>query len=165
MAAFNIYGKIMPDLITHIACASFLADKKYRFVFFLLAGAILPDVTRLFFILLPENYSAYWFFTVMHSPLISVLMVILIVQFFEEKIRMQACWWFLIGLATHLFLDSLQLHFGEYAYPWLFPWSLRGAEFGLFWPETPLYVAPGLAVAAIIWYYIRKRNLQRTKIK
>jgi membrane-bound metal-dependent hydrolase YbcI (DUF457 family) len=153
----------MPDLVTHIAFASFFADKKYRYIFFLLAGAILPDITRLFFLFFPENYSAYWFFTVMHSPVISILMVILIVQFFEEKIRVQAGWWFIVGLATHLILDSLQLHFGEYAYPWLFPFSLRGAEFGLFWPEDPLYIAPVLALAAVIWYYIRKRRLKNYK--
>ncbi len=153
----------MPDLITHTAFASFFADKKYRFVFFLLLGAVLPDVTRLFFLFFPDNYSAYWFFTSLHSPLLLILFCVIIVQFFEKDIRWAAFWWLLLGVATHLGLDALQKHLGSYAYPWLFPFSLKGTEWGLFWPEDPLYVAPLLAGAAIIWYYVRTRLLNKPK--
>jgi len=151
----------MPDLITHTAFASFFADKKYRYIFFLLAGAVLPDVTRLFFLLLPNNYEAYWFFTAMHSPAVMILMCVLIVQFFQKDIRWRAFWWLLLGVATHLGLDALQKHLGSYAYPWFFPFSMKGTEWGLFWPEDPLYVAPFLVVAAIVWYYIRTRLINK----
>ncbi|MFC1721509.1 metal-dependent hydrolase [Patescibacteria group bacterium] len=150
----------MPDLITHVAFASFFADKKYRYIFFLLLGAVLPDVTRLFFLIFPDNYQAYWFFTAMHSPLVMILMALLVVQFFAEKLRWAAFWWLLLGILTHLVLDSLQLHFGSYAYPWFFPFSFQGTEWGLFWPEDPLYVAPFLVILAILWYYWRSKKLK-----
>lgn len=149
----------MPDLITHTAIASFFSDKQYRYIFFLLLGAILPDVTRLFFVLFPDNYTAYWFFTGMHSPLILVLLALLVVQFFAKSLRKPAFWWIMLGVAIHLILDSLQLHYGEFAYPWFFPFSLQGTEFGLFWPEDPLYIAPVLAILAFVWYYVRRRKL------
>ncbi len=155
----------MPDLVTHIAFASFFADRKYRWVFFLLFGAILTDVTRLFFLLFESNYEAYWFFYVMHSPFIALLVVLLLSFLFSAKIRRIACLWMLLGVATHLALDALQIHFSKFSYPWIFPFSMEGSAWGLFWPEDPLYVAPFIALAAIVFFLIRKYKLNKTKCK
>lgn len=151
----------MPDLITHVAFASFFADKKYRWIFFLLLGAILPDITRLFFLFWPNSHEMYWFFTAMHSPLGLIMLTLLISFFFDAKIRKEAFWWTLAGVATHLGLDALQIHMSDFAYPWLFPFSMKGTAWGLFWPEQPLYVVPFLVIAALIYYYFRRRPLNR----
>ena len=155
----------MPDLITHVAFASFFADKKYRWVFFLFLGAVLPDVTRLFFLFFPNSHSAYWFFSALHSPVGLVLLTLLISFFFAPEIRKSAWRWMLYGIGLHLLLDIFQRHLSEFSYPWLFPFSFYGTGWGLFWPEDPLYVAPFLAVAAIIFYLVRQRKMKNAKRK
>lgn len=152
----------MPDLITHAAFASFFADKKYRWIFFLLAGAVLPDITRLFFLFFPDNHNAYWFFSALHSPVGFVLFSLLLVFFFAPAIRKQAWFWLLIGLTTHFGLDLLQRHLSDFSYPWFFPFSFRGTSWGLFWPEDPLYIAPFLALGAVIYYRRRRRHHKKT---
>ena len=155
----------MPDLITHAAFASFFADKKYRWIFFLLLGAILPDITRLFFLFFPDNHSAYWFFSALHSPVGLILFSLLLVFFFSPEIRKQAWLWLLLGLGTHFGLDILQKHLSNFSYPWLFPFSLQGTGWGLFWPEDPLYIAPFLALGAIIYYIIRRRKIKNSALE
>lgn len=154
----------MPDLITHAAFASFFADKKYRWIFFLLLGAVLPDITRLFFLFFPDNHSAYWFFSALHSPVGLILFSLLLVFFFAPGIRKQAWLWLLLGLGTHFGLDILQKHLSDFSYPWLFPFSLQGTSWGLFWPEDPLYIAPFLALGAIIYYLIRRRKIKNSEL-
>ncbi len=157
----------MPDLITHAAFASFFADRKYRWIFFLLLGAILPDVTRFFFLIAPDNHSAYWFFSALHSPVVAVVFTLLLAFFFAPEIRKSAWLWMLLGIGLHFGLDIFQRHLSEFSYPWLFPFSFYGTSWGLFWPEDPLYIAPFLALAAIIFYLIRrhiaKNNLDLPK--
>ncbi len=148
----------MPDLITHAAFASFFADKKYRWIFFLLGGAILPDVSRFFFLLFPDNHSAYWFFSALHSPLGLILLTSLLSFFFAPEIRKTAWLWMIFGVGLHLGLDVFQRHLSEFSYPWFFPISFVGSSWGLFWPEDPLYIAPFLALAAIIFYLIRRHK-------
>jgi membrane-bound metal-dependent hydrolase YbcI (DUF457 family) len=154
----------VPDLITHTAFAFFFSDKRYRNLFFLLLGAILPDVTRFLFLFAPDNHTVFWFFTALHSPVVLIVLAWLISYFFDEKIRYAAFSWIFFGVVSHLGLDLFQKHFGLFSYPWLFPFSLYGSSWGLFWPEAPLFIAPFLALAAVIFWLIRSKKLVKIKL-
>jgi hypothetical protein len=131
----------MPDLITHAAAAYFASrpDRyaRHRAAFYL--GTIIPDIlSRPIYIIRAELFP----YTVgIHTPVFLAAFCLLLSQFFSETIRAGICRFLLAGVGLHLLLDLLQSHlFGGYF--WLFPFSWRSFEIGLFWPETLLSFAP-----------------------
>ena len=144
----------MPDLITHFAAAYFLKIprgwSRFRVPFYF--GAILPDLlTRSFVILYPPSDSVVYSF---HTPVVSVVVCLLIAQFFEKGIRSGMRTNLLLGITLHFGLDILQRHV-IVPYFWFFPFGWKTFELGLFWPEdslnlVPLWVSLMLVIEAVI---------------
>ncbi len=150
----------MPDLITHSAL-SWAVSRSHRFdrfrvIFYL--GTILPDiVTRPFYIINP--FLQPWT-TAVHTPVFITLFCFLMSEFFVAEIRKPVRLWLLAGVWLHFLLDFFQRHI-ETGYLWLFPFSWKSVEVGLYWPETPLLMTPlWLAVMALVegGRYIQKRK-------
>ncbi len=153
----------MPDLITHFAVAYILKIprgwSRFRVPFYL--GAILPDLlTRVFVILYPpSDYVVYSF----HTPIVSIVVCLLIAQFFDKSIRAGVRANLLLGIILHFGLDVLQRHV-IVPYFWLFPFSWKTFELGLFWPEESLRLMPLWLVLVIIIeaaIQIQKRTKRR----
>ncbi len=152
----------MPDLITHFAAAYFLKTprrfSRFRIPFYL--GAILPDLlTRSFVIIYPPSESVVYGF---HTPVVSVVVCLLAAQFFEKGIRSGVRTNLLLGITLHFGLDIMQKHL-IVPYFWLFPFSWKTFELGLFWPEESLRLMPlWLALVIIIETTIQiKRRVNR----
>ncbi len=155
----------MPDLITHTAAAYFIIRsqrwQKYRTLFYL--GAILPDIlSRPFYILFPKLFKLT---TAVHTPIFVVIFCLLLSQLFEQSLRKAVFWALSIGSSLHFSMDLCQRHLIG-GYFWLFPFSWRTFEFGLFWPEDTVRLIPvwlGLILASegILWWK-NKRNQIKT---
>lgn len=139
----------MPDLVTHFAAAYFLKVpnrwSRFRVPFYL--GALLPDLlARPLPIIFPTiSYVA----DSLHTPVVSVIVCLLIAQFFEREIRSGVRINLLLGIFLHFCLDLLQRHITA-SYYWFFPVSWKTFELGLFWPEDSLKVVPVLVILLII---------------
>ena len=147
----------MPDLLTHFLSAYILAkwtvhSRAMRSIFYL--GAVLPDLlSRLPSILLEfilKRYSGEmsWFFTNFHSPFIVFWFSLLISQFFQKD-RRKIFFILLSGAGFHFILDFFQRHV-EPVYFWLFPFSWKRWEIGLFWADSSIYAIPILLCGILI---------------
>ena len=139
----------MPDLVTHFAAAYFLKVpnrwSRYRVPFYV--GALLPDLLArpLSILYPPAGYAMYS----LHTPVVSVIVCLLIAQFFESEIRMGIRANLLLGIALHFCLDIFQKHITA-SYYWLFPFSWKTFNLGLFWPEDSLKLVPMLIILMIV---------------
>jgi len=139
----------MPDLVTHFAAAYFLKVpnrwSRFRVPFYL--GALLPDLLArpLSILYSPSGYAMYS----LHTPVVSVIVCLLIAQFFEREIRTGVRANLLLGIALHFCLDIFQKHI-TVSYYWFFPFSWKTFELGLFWPEDSLKLVPVLVILMII---------------
>jgi hypothetical protein len=131
----------MPDLVTHTAAAYFAMRsprfQQLRVLFYL--GTILPDLlSRPLHILWPQML----FFTVaIHTPIFMVVFCLLLTEFFAPPMRRTVFAYLYAGVILHFLLDALQRHLGD-GYYWLFPFSWKSFELGLFWPETSVACIP-----------------------
>lgn len=153
----------MPDLLTHTLAVYPLTSlsrwKKYSFFLFL--GAILPDLGgRIIAVVFADSYWIGWIAAIMHTPLLTLLVCLLIPFFFNEQERKNIFVSLLVGVFSHLFLDSLQKHF-QSSYLWFFPFSFKSFEFDFFWPEDVLFVLPFLLTTYLSLFFLtflRKRR-------
>jgi len=153
----------MPDWITHVAAAYFLAyglkaEKKSLVVL----GGLLPDLITKFtvffrYVLPPDKLVG---FDIFHTPLVALLVAITIAPVFSFDYRKSVA---LIsaGIASHFLLDSLQ---GPVGYMVLWPFSWESYTLGIIWSEnlTPLAVTL-LIVGIIIIRKIKKNASCETK--
>jgi len=152
----------LPDLITHTAVA-YLASRprsfaRYRAVFYL--GTILPDlISRPLYIIKPELFV---YAAAIHTPVFLIVSCLLLAELFAEKLRSGVRLFLLAGVGLHLCLDLLQRHVAS-GYFWLFPFSWQSFEVGLFWPETPLSLAP-LWIGSVLLTEVIIR-LRKLKVK
>lgn len=136
----------MPDIIAHTVPLYFFFKKK-RFLIFILFGAILPDLlSRVPLILFGE-------FTKLHTlPAHSFFFLILasyfLCLFTKEYLRFGVFKALLIGSYSHVFFDLLQYNVKSY-YLIFFPFSFKGYQFGLFWPEQSLYALPFILIVLV----------------
>lgn len=127
-----------------------------RSVFYL--GLILPDlfsrgpVILMEFILKRFPGDIARFFTNFHSPFVVFWTALFISQFFQAN-KKGVFLMLLAGAGLHSFLDSLQRHV-EPVYFWLFPFSWRKWEAGLFWADSSIYIIPFLLIVVITGEYI-----------
>jgi hypothetical protein len=131
----------MPDLLTHLVVAQGCrtAARGGWLTSWFLIGAVLPDLLlRPISIGFPE---LFWFFMPLHTPVGLFLVCMLISGVQQEESRRLVFYNLLGGVGLHLFLDFFQKHIGG-GYYLLFPFSWRSLEWGLFWPETSLYLLP-----------------------
>ena len=149
----------MPDLVTHFTiayCAS-RPEKWAQYRIFFYMGTILPDVvSRPFYILFP---SAYYYVYSLHSPVMVGLLCVLLSLFFENGLRKTVLSASLAGAGLHFILDLMQNHILD-AYYWLFPFSWKTYDLGLFWPEdslrlVPLWLCLMLVIEGVLFF--RKR--------
>lgn len=139
----------MPDLVTHFAAAYFLKVpnrwSRFRVPFYF--GALLPDLLArpISILYSPAGYAMYSF----HTPVVSVIVCLLIAQFFEREIRTGVRTNLLLGIALHFSLDIFQKHITA-SYYWLFPFSWKTFNLGLFWPEDSLKLVPVLFILLIV---------------
>ena len=150
----------MPDLVTHLSVGYLVRQGTKRIeqmvaLFYL--GTILPDVlTRPVNILQPR---LYWLVMPLHTPLALTLVCLLLSYLFAETVRREVFLTLLFGVYLHLFLDLFQKSIGP-AYPWLFPFSWRSFQIGLFWPEDSLVLLPVWGLLGIL-LVVKKLMSQR----
>jgi len=157
----------MPDLVTHFTVAYCFTRParwaRFRVIFYL--GTILPDlITRPLYILFPS--TAYYVYS-LHSPIMIVIVSLLISQIFERNIRRHVLLFLLLGTALHFVLDLLQKQVLD-AYYWLFPFSWKTCNLGLFWPEDALTLLPVWVCLIIIvesTIQFRNRSSSWTSLK
>jgi hypothetical protein len=151
----------MPDLITHTISAYLIRKRSISRgdLAIYLFGAMLPDLTtRPFMITFPE---LRYFFHAFHTPIALILIIYLIGQFFEDKIKNRVIKLLSYGTITHLVLDLFQAGVGDRGYGWLFPISYLDFRVNLFWPEDSISILPiTISVFAIETFYT-----YRTKAK
>jgi hypothetical protein len=149
----------MPDLVSHYAVAHLAARRWWQpsTVIFLL-GTLLPDLlTRPLYILWPETY---WLVMPMHTPVGIVIASWMIAALFRLDGRRQIFMALTLGAFLHFALDAMQRHLIA-GYFWLWPFSWWTTEWGLFWPEDSLLIAPVLAVTIILLelvLYLKRRD-------
>jgi hypothetical protein len=150
----------VPDWITHIAVAyslALLVNIKRRELVVL--GALLPDLFKIF---LPlgtifgfgnDNFLGNYF-APFHTVLGVTLTASLLSTFFKDSLRILPL--FVLGAASHLFLDSLLYPFGKTI--WFF-WPFFTFDAGGFlWPDslfTPL-IAISVCLSFVLW---RRREI------
>jgi hypothetical protein len=145
----------MPDLVTHTAAAYFLVRsprfQRFRVLFYL--GTILPDLlARPLHILWPQLL----FYTLaVHTPIFMLIFCLMLSEFFAQPLRRTVFAYLYAGVVLHFLLDALQRHLGD-GYYWLFPFSWKSFEIGLFWPETsvtyiPLWLLLIVTVEGVLW--------------
>jgi hypothetical protein len=147
----------MPGLAVHAGLNTFtgmlLRARRYLWLFIL--GGMLPDIlTRIPSILVP---ATYWYVVPFHAPLVLVVVCYVLCFTVPQPYRITAFFWLCGGVALHCIPDAFQKHLGM-GYPWLFPFSWRSYQWGLFWPEQSLWALPVLAVTALIVLYARYRR-------
>ncbi len=151
----------MPELVTHAFSVYFIgmhpSVKRVRWLFYF--GVLLPDViSRPIYILWPR-----WFgYTVaMHTPIFMLIVCLLLAEFFASPLKIKARWALLAGCGFHFLLDLFQKHIGA-GYFWLFPFSWRSFEIGLFWPEATLPLVPIWLLLMVafegIWLLRRRKS-------
>lgn len=144
----------MPDLLTHILVPSLFKKKFQKYFLIVLLGAILPDIISKIprFFLENRFYQWQWFFQTFHTLVGLLLLCLLTTFFFEEKERQAVFKFLLIGVVSHVILDSFQQHFalGTQGYHWFFPFTWQDFTIPLFWPETSLYFIPALLIIFVL---------------
>lgn len=150
----------MPDLVTHTFSAYLLGyhrvlrDVRWLFYF----AVLLPDlITRPIYILRPQWLD---FTVAMHTPIFMVFVCLLLAELFDETLRKPARRALLAGCGLHFLLDLLQRHLAS-GYFWLFPFSWKSFEVGLFWPEATLPLVPVWILAMVCFEVIRHLRRQR----
>ncbi len=131
----------MADLLTHFALGYATSRHRsfadMRAIYYL--GIILPDViTRPIYILFPGLFN---YTIAMHTPVFLVILCLFLAEFFQPQIRSLVFKYLFAGVIVHLLLDSIQRHFIG-GYYWLFPFSWKTYEWGLYWADAPLRWIP-----------------------
>lgn len=153
----------MPDLATHLAGAHIL-----RRVFptpveqaLFLVGTVLPDLYAKGFKL--GCASEAWFTYPTHSPTILLLECYLPALFLAEALRGRGFLALYLGGLLHLVLDTCKDHYGGGIVHWAFPWQLQGSEWGLYFPEDTIYLAPiAVAAALLVEFSLNRFRRPRT---
>lgn len=143
----------MPDLITHTVPV-YLLYKRRRFVILILFGAILPDLLSRFPNIIFGN-SVKWATLPAHSIIFLILLSYFLSLFTRENERFNVFKAILLGAISHIFFDLLQYNVKSY-YLIFYPFSFKGYQLGLFWPEEFLY-SVSLWIALLALSY--KRSL------
>lgn len=150
----------MPDTFTHLLIVIPIGRKffqrPWRSMYYL--GAVLPDVLSRGLSSLLRN--AHDYFMPFHTPIGLAVFVIFFITFFEKLYWKKVAFYLSMGIAFHFILDALQSHIYGGGYIWLFPFSWRTYNTGLFEPDTSLYFLP---VLFAIIFFIETRRLVKAR--
>lgn len=158
----------MPDLMTHLASAYLIsrpaAPHTVRIApetaLFCLGG-VLPDLlSRATMVAMPYA-PIRWLIMPWHTPAGLAVLCLLIAFALPEANRVRLLGWLGGGVCLHLALDSLQVNIGPGGYYWLFPFSDFRGQFGLFWPDQTVFIAPWLMAAAMVMEWRLRRRVGR----
>jgi len=150
----------MPDLLTHYTAAYFVsrssAFSRFRAIFYL--GTLLPDIiSRPFYIFVPQ-LAVYT--VAMHTPVFIIFLCLFLTELFQSAVKVPVRKYLFGGVLLHFVLDLFQKHLVD-GYFWLFPFSWKSFEIGLFWPDAPLKFTPVWILLIFLTeyaYYIKKRK-------
>lgn len=138
----------MPDLLTHVLAAHVIG-RPFRSAYGLVlmyTGTMLPDLlSRPFYILFP--YTHEWTIP-FHTPVGSILVAWFCSTFMQPDLRRSTFLYLTAGSGLHYLLDTFQMHLGDGNF-WLFPFSWKAVEIGLFRPHEVLTILPLLILLAI----------------
>lgn len=155
----------MPDWLTHVLVGwgifNLLTLRKSDIEPFrpaIIVGSVLPDLWYVRMIIFPLGIDLSWYLYVLHTPIGSVLMSLLIgLIFLKENVWKRGTLFLIIGAIIHLILDVMLKHIngGHYIF---FPFSLRVFELDLFWPESFSF----LMIALVFWgiTYLMTNNMK-----
>lgn len=150
----------MPDWITHLGIAYFVARiLKIKDIRLFLLGAILPDISRIDWLLIDvlkfNPISAYTYFEPFHTPFVMVFVSTLIALFNEKPIK---CFYLIFsGAIIHFILDAAQTNVG-YGEMLFYPFSFYQLSFNLFWPEGIAGIALTLLSGVILLAALTKKH-------
>lgn len=152
----------MPDLATHLAAAHILgrALRGPAMPALCLVGTVLPDLYAKGFKL--GFASAEWFTYPTHSPALLLLECYLPCLLLAESLRARGFLALYLGGLLHLVMDTCKDHYGGGIVLWGFPLRLQGCEWGLYFPEDTIYIAP-IAVALALALELSLRALRRPR--
>lgn len=124
----------------------------------IIVGSVLPDLWYAQMIVFQLGIDLSWYLYILHTPIGSVIMSLLIgLIFLKDNVWKRGTLFLMIGAIIHLILDVLLKHIngGHYL---LFPFSLRLFELDLFWPESFAF----LMIALIFWgiTYLLTNNMK-----
>jgi hypothetical protein len=151
----------MPDLLTHSA-AAYLTTRHWfgrpgiprATAILFIVGTMLPDVlSRPFYILFP---ALHWWVMPLHTPAGMLIVCWVITGFFQAAERWRVFIALISGVLLHFVLDAPQKHIAA-GYFWLFPFSWKTYEWGLWWSEDSVRILPGVillvAIVEILIYF------------
>lgn len=128
----------MPDWIIHLGIAYFIAEMlKIKDIRSVLLGAILPDISRIDWLLIDifkiNPVETYTYFEPFHTPFI-IFFISIFISLFNEKPR--NCFYLIFfGAIIHFILDAAQTNVG-YGEMLFYPFSFYQLSLNLFWPES-----------------------------
>ena len=150
----------MPDWIVHIAFALLIAlifkIKNWKL---LVAGAILPDVSRIIFFILSflgfDEVKAFIFLEPMHTPFINLLMSISLALFFNGFFM--NLFLVYLGVISHYLLDIFQFA-GSFGHLVFYPLSFREYSVNLFYAGKIIFPILGIIILMISLHYLKEKN-------
>ncbi len=152
----------MPDLLTHSAAAYLSARRWFgepgvsrATAILFIVGTMLPDVlSRPFYILFP---ALHWWVMPLHTPAGVLIVCWIITGFFQAAERRRVFIALTGGVLLHFLLDAPQKHIAA-GYFWLFPFSWKTYEWGLWWSEDSVRIVPWvILLVAIVEILIRMK--------
>jgi hypothetical protein len=151
----------MPDLFTHFASGYFISRHKTlrRYTFFLILGAILPDIlTRVPEIVLDRFFGipVFHFVIIFHTPVCLLLTSYIFSLMLEKRERLQAFIYILAGSYLHVALDLMQRQIGDGVYIPLFPFSFETIQLGLFHYNASITLFPAIFILVLVVWLISR---------
>ncbi len=150
----------MPDLFSHL-CVTHLARRGVEArrgrdlpeadaaVFYL--GGCLPDLVSRAPGVLTSSSLAHHVLAAMHQPVPVLLVAYVLTLVLPAARRRRYFAWLVAGAALHYALDILQRDLGDAGEFWLFPFSFKTLQLGLFWPDQAVVaIVPLLACIALV---------------
>lgn len=161
----------MPDWLTHVLMGwgtfNLLMLRKSDIELFrpaIIVGSVLPDLWYVRMIFFRFGIDLSWYLYILHTPIGSAMMSLLIgLIFLKDNVWKRGTLFLMIGAIIHLFLDVMLKHIngGHYL---LFPFSLHLIELDLFWPESFTF----LLIALVFWgitYFLTIYTKSHSKTK
>jgi len=150
----------MPDLLTHSA-AAYVAVRRWfprSPAILFIVGTMLPDVlSRPFYIILP---ALHWWVMPLHTPLGIAVACWTIGGLFPRAQRRVVFTSLFLGALFHFVLDAPQKHIAA-GYFWLFPFSWKTYEWGLWWSEDSVRIVPLVILLVLLielLLYVRRKS-------
>ncbi len=162
----------MPDLLTHL-CATHLVRRGLEArrgrdlpeadaaMFYL--GGCLPDLVSRAPGVLAASADAQHVLLAMHQPVPTLLCAYILCLCLPEAGRRRYFAWTIAGAALHYALDLLQRDLGSAGEFWLFPFSWKTFQLGLFWPDQAV-LAIGPLLLLLAWVELRRLRRRAARV-